>query len=126
MPIDISTGLSTENENDTYIKCSRSKAQIYRWNENTLVINFDSIRIANNRAKELEDAGVKLILRLESDIEREYLFSESDIHKVAEILTPIIQGKNKSPKIRAKRKISEEEKERLRKQLAKARELREK
>lgn len=121
MPIDFSTGCSTENEDDTYIKCPSSKARIYRWDENTLVIEFTSIRMANNRAKELEEAGIELTLRLDGDIEREYLISESDIHKATKILKPIVNGKNKSPKVRAKRKISEEEKERLIRQLAKAR-----
>lgn len=117
MPIDYSTGYSTENEDDTYIKCPQSKARIYRWNEDTLAVEFTSIRMANNRSKELEKKGVKLILRQEGDFERIYLFSESDIHKVAEILKPITKGKNKSPKVRAKRQISEAERDRLRKQM---------
>ena len=117
MPIDFSTSCSTENEDDTYIKCPSSKARIYRWDENTLVIEFTSIRMANNRAKELEEAGIELTLRIEGDIEREYLISESDIHKVAEILKPIVNGKNKSPKVRAKRQISEAQRDRIRKQM---------
>lgn len=124
MPIDFSTGCSTENENDTYIKCPSSKARIYRWDKDTLVIEFSSIRMANNRVKELEEAGIELTLRIEGDIEREYLISESNIHKVAEVLKPIVKGKNKSPKVRAKRKISEEEKERLRKRMEKIRDKR--
>lgn len=121
MPVDFSTSCSTENEDDTYIKCPSSKARIYRWDENTLVIEFTSIRMANNRAKELEEAGIELTLRIEGDIEREYLISESDIHKVAEILKPITRGKNKSPKVRAKRQISEAERDRLRKHMEKIR-----
>lgn len=114
-------GSSTPNEDDTYLRCPSGKATIHRYNLNTLSIYFYSIGCANNRVRELGELGVKLTLFKDGDGERVYHFHEKDMDIVAQVLKPIVQGKNKSPRVRKKRQLSEEEKERLRKQLEKAR-----
>jgi hypothetical protein len=55
------------------------------------------------------------------DIEIILFFSEKDIKKAAAILKARIQGKNKSPKPKRKRTLTEEQKNVLRERLAKAR-----
>lgn len=110
-------GNFTTNDDDTYLKC-KSNTEIYRYNENTLAIYFQSVIYAKNRIKDLLDLGVHLTKFMQGSNESIYLFPESQIELVAEILKPTIKGKNKSPKAgQRKVNLSEEQKEVLRKRM---------
>lgn len=124
MSKDLTTGNSTSNEDDTYLRCPSSKATIHRYNKDTLTVYFGSTGIANNREKELSEMGIKLTVFQDGDGERTYHFAESDLPIVTEVLKPIVYGKNKSPKVRkvkSTRQLSEGEKDILRNRLEKAR-----
>jgi hypothetical protein len=72
---------------------------------------FLTTQYANNRVAELQDAGVQLTLFQDGDNESVYLFPESDLSKVANIV-----------KAKKKKILSEEQKEVLRERILNARE----
>lgn len=116
------TGTSTENEYDSYIK--GNKITIHRYNDNKLKIFFSTTGFANNRLKELTEAGVELTLYQDGDQESTYLFPETQLSIVVKILKVSSWGANKSPKVREKgnkRHLTEEEKDVLRERMVKAR-----
>lgn len=118
MPIDLDTGNTTSNMDDTYIQSRSKKAIVYRYSKDTLVLEFNSNGYANNRLEELYAAGVDLKLFQRGDYESTYFFPESQLPNVAEIIDVTTWGKNKSPIINHKRKgkkryYTEEEKEAL-------------
>jgi hypothetical protein len=116
-------GNSTPNEDDTYLKC-RNGVTIHRYSDNTLKIYFPTTGYANNRIKEIESEGVTLKLFQKGDSESTYLFSESDLPIIADILKAVTRGADKSPKVnvnRKKREYTEEEKEVLKERMLKMR-----
>ncbi len=95
----------TENKDDNYIPCRKSKAQIYRYSSDLLAIQFNSNGITNNRIKELTELGVQLTIIQCGDNERVYTFSEFDLNKVADIV---------SAKKKIKRELTDEQREIMR------------
>lgn len=98
--------IPSSNRDDNYIPCA--KAQIYRYDFSTLVIQFYTNKYANNRIKELTAIGVQLTILQRGDDEQTYTFLETELSKVADIC-----------KAKKKRKINltEEQKEVLRNRL---------
>lgn len=97
---------SKENKQDTYIQCVplKSNIQIYRYNNTKLVVQFNSLGIANNRIKELSELGIELIPFQIGDNERTYIFNESDLTQVAEVV---------KARKRIKRDLTDEQREEL-------------
>lgn len=93
-------GKPTANKDDTYIP-ARKGVEVYRYNADTLAVSFNTAVYARNRIREIKDAGIKLKTLQLGDDESAYLFSVSDLDKVAKI-------------VQARRRIvlTEEEKER--------------
>lgn len=107
-----STGAVSTNKDDNYIKCK--KAQIYRYNPSTLAIQFYTNGYANNRLKELSAIGLQLTPFQIGDDEQTYLFSESDLFKIADVV---------KVKKRVKRNLTDEERNILRDRLVNARKM---
>lgn len=101
---------STTNKEDTYIPCAKG-VQIYRYNKDTLAVSFLTSQYAKNRLSDLTSVGVTLTNLQLGDNESSYLFPESDLGKVADIV-----------KARKRRKLNEEQKEKLRQRILAARE----
>jgi hypothetical protein len=95
----------SDNKEDCYIPCRKSKAQIYRYSPSLLAIQFNSNGIANARVKELDSMGVQLTILQFGDNERVYTFNESDLNKVSEVV---------GAKKRVKRDLTLEQREKLR------------
>jgi viroplasmin and RNaseH domain-containing protein len=103
-------GKPTTNRDDTYIPCAKG-VEIYRYNQNTLAVSFCTSQYTNNRINDLKNVGVILTkLQLGND-ESTYLFPESDLEKVADIV-----------KARKRKQLSDEQKEKLRQRILDARE----
>ena len=103
----------------TFVPCRiRKGAVIYRFNDNILAVYIPGSRTANRLLQEHSDIFRAFQM---GDIEIILFFSEKDIKKAAAILKARIQGKNKSPKPKRKRTLTEEQKNVLRERLAKAR-----
>ena len=102
------------NHDDTYIPC-RKNVQIYRYNDNTLAIQFNSKQYAKNRIKDCAEVGVKLKLFVEGDYNTEsvYLFNETELDKVSSIV---------KARTRRKLNLTEEQRNELRLRLEKMRE----
>lgn len=103
----------TKNPDDNFIPCN-AKGQIYRYNKDTLVVLFNTIKYSNNRIADLSTIGVCLTPFQTGDQESTYKFKENDFKKVAKIC--------KAKKI-VKRELTEEEKEVLRKRMNDARKM---
>lgn len=101
---------STTNKEDTYIPCAKG-VQIYRYNKDTLAVSFLTSQYAKNRLSDLTSVGVTLTNLQLGDNESSCLFPESDLGKVADIV-----------KARKRRKLNEEQKEKLRQRILAARE----
>lgn len=99
------------NKDDTYIKC-RKNVQIYRYNNNTLAIQFNSNRYATTKIKELSNMGVFLAPIQIGDSEQVYIFPEEFLSVVAEV----VKARRK-----IKRELTEEQKEVLRQRIKNAR-----
>lgn len=95
------------NKDDSYILC-KNLVKIYRFNLNTLTIQFNSNRYANNRLKELSAQNIHLKPFQIGDNEQTYFFSESDFNKVAEVV---------KAKKRIKRYLTDEQREVLRQRM---------
>jgi len=108
-----STGKPSSNRDDNYIRC-KAKVQIYRFNPFTLAIQFNTTGYANNRLKELSAIGIYLKPYQIGDNEQTYLFPESDLNKVADIV---------KAKKRIKRELTDEQRNVLRDRLANVRNL---
>jgi len=80
-----SKGIVSSNKDDNYIRC-KNGIQIYRYNKNILVVQFNTVGIANNRLKELSAIGINLTPFQIGDNEQTYTFSESILDKVADIV----------------------------------------
>jgi hypothetical protein len=106
-----SDGNYTSNKDDNYIK-AKNGIQIYRYNENTLAVQFNSTGIANNRIKELSALGVQLTSFQIGDNESTYKFSESDFPIIADII---------KAKKRIKRDLTDEQKEVIKERLKNSR-----
>ncbi len=100
-------GKYSSNLDDTYVICYKN-VQIYRYNSNTLAIQFNSNKYANNKINELYTLGVLLIILQRGDDEQVYTFPENDFSKVAEVC---------KAKKRIKRELTNEQKEVLRQRL---------
>jgi hypothetical protein len=91
------------NKDDNYIQ-RKNKVQIYRFDDDTLAIQFYTKQFAKNRIKELSAIGIQLTPFQIGDNEITYTFSESDFSTVAEVV---------KAKKRIKRDLSDEQKETL-------------
>lgn len=89
------------NKDDTYIYCRKS-VQIYRYNDNTLTVQFNTRQYTKNRIKELSELGIQLTPFQIGDNERTYTFSESDFPTIAEVV---------KAKKRIKRELTDEQRE---------------
>jgi hypothetical protein len=107
------TGEYTPNQDDTYLKC-KNNVHIFRYNKDTLAVQFNSNKYRNNRLAEFTESGIDMKLFVSGNTESVYLFDEKDLVFVANILRPIIKGKDKNPKKRT-RNITEEQRQKLRK-----------
>jgi hypothetical protein len=103
---------TSENKEDNFIPCRKSKAQIYRYSSTLLAIQFSSNGIANARIKELNNIGVYLTILQCGDCEQVYTFLECDLNKVADIA---------GAKKRVKRDLTEEQREEIKTRLQNAR-----
>lgn len=86
-------GNPTDNRDATYLQC-RYKSQIYRFDEDTLAIDFMTTNSANIIISELRKEKIKIKKFSEGSSESTYLFSEKKIDKVAKIMKPRKKGKN--------------------------------
>lgn len=103
----------------TVVPCRvRPGANIYRYNDDTLAVYVPGTKAVNNLLENYSDTFRPFQM---GDKESTLLFAEKDIEKAAFILKPRTRGKNMNPKPRKKRTLSEEQKEALREQIAKAR-----
>lgn len=102
-----------DNKLDNYIQCVPLKTgiQIYRYNDDTLVVQFNSNGIRNNRIKELDLLGVVLTPFQIGDEESTYILKESDLEQVAEVV---------KAKKRIKRDLTDEQRQELRERLIKS------
>lgn len=124
MPLD-NKGNSTENIDDTYL-LGNHKTQVYRYNDNALAVMFISTGYCNNRLKDFDNEGIKYKLLQDGDDESVYIFDESELSKVADILKIRTNGAKKSPVVRAnkkKRELSEEQLTVLRERMKKMQEI---
>lgn len=103
-------GKPTSNKDDTYVPCAKG-VQIYRYNQDTLVVSFLTSQYAKNRINDLATMGVILTKLQLGDDESTYLFPEADFEKVANVV-----------KARKRRQLSEEQKEKLRQRFLAVRE----
>lgn len=101
-----------ENKDDTYIPCRR-KAQIYRYSDDTLGIMFLTTIYSNNCIAELSALNIEMTLYQDGNAESTYLFKESDLSAVAEV----VQAKK-----RIKRNLTPEQSEVLRLRMVSMRE----
>jgi hypothetical protein len=97
----------SSNRQDTYIPCA-NKIQIYRFNEDTLIVYFHSNGVANNRIKALSKLGITLTPYQIGDDERTYKFAESDLDKIADVV---------KAKKRIRRELTDEKRNELRERL---------
>lgn len=97
---------------DNYIPC-HAKAQIYRYGDSALAITFQTRLYAKNRLADFTNSGIQYEELQYGDTESTYIFSESDLNKVAEIV-----------KARKRKQYSDEYKEKLISRLAVIREKR--
>ena len=104
-----SKGKATSNKDDCYIRCKKN-VHIFRYNSDTLSVMFLTNRYANNRLQELSDANVQMKPFQIGDNEQVYLFPESDLTKVADVVMA---------KKRIKRNLTEEQREVLRERMRK-------
>lgn len=81
------------NQEDNYI-LGKWKTEVYRFNENTLAIYFKSNQTVGNVIPQLEDLGVKLELYIQGEFEQVFIFSESDLPKLHQVIKFQIKGKN--------------------------------
>jgi 16S rRNA U1498 N3-methylase RsmE len=96
MPID-SKGKPTKNENDTYVK-GKYKTEVYRYNKNTLAVQFMTTESAKITIQKLSELGVNLTNFIQGDFESVYLFPEKDLDKVNSVLKFQKKGAKISPK----------------------------
>lgn len=106
-----SEGKVTSNKDDNYIRC-RKNVQIYRFNVDTLAIQFNTKIYTSNRMKELSDVNMSPIPFQIGDNEQVYLFPESDLSKVADIV---------KAKKRIKRDLTDEQRKEIGERLNNAR-----
>ena len=106
-----SEGKVTSNKDDCYIRCKKN-VHIFRYNSDTLSVMFWTNKYTNNRIKELSDVNIQLKPFQIGDNEQVYLFSESDLTKVADVVMA---------KKRIKRNLTEEQREVLRERIMNAR-----
>lgn len=106
-------GNYSNNKEDSYIYC-RNGIQIFRYNSDTLCVQFLSNKRANNKIKELSDTGVQLTVFQRGDDEQTYIFKESDLNKVADVVYA---------KKRIKRNLTDEQREVLKERLARLRKI---
>jgi hypothetical protein len=99
----------TCNKEDNYIKC-KNNIQIYRYNTETLVVQFSSNGVANNRIKELSALGIELTPFQIGDNERTFKFSEDFFPIVADVV---------KAKKRIKRDLTEEQRKVLKERMKK-------
>lgn len=104
-------GKVTSNKDDNYIRCKKN-VQIFRFNSDTLAVMFLTNRYANNRLQELSDTNVQMKPFQIGDNEQVYLFPESDLSKVADVVMA---------KKRIKRNLTDEQREVLRERIMNAR-----
>lgn len=90
---------SIVNKDDIYIFC-RKGVQIYRYDDNTLAVQFNTRQYCKNRIKDLSELGVQLTPLQIGDNERTYTLKESDLSTVAEVV-----------KSRKRKVLSDEQKE---------------
>ncbi|BDR74171.1 hypothetical protein K144316041_p20100 (plasmid) [Clostridium tetani] len=79
---------------NTYIKC-KSNCQIYRFDDEVLVLYVPSIRRGKNYLKLLKSVCFKYE---SGDKEVLLYFYEKDIEEILKIVQPFIQGRNIKPK----------------------------
>jgi hypothetical protein len=96
MPID-KYGRPTHNEDDTYIK-GRYKTEVYRYNNDTLAVQFITTTSAKITIIKLTKLGIELKKFGQGDYESVYFISENDIDKVNSILKFQTKGAKISPK----------------------------
>lgn len=102
----------SDNKDDAYIKCKKN-AQIYKYDADTLCIQFNSNKYSNIKLKELSELGVYLTTLQCGDDEQTYLFPECALEKLAAVV---------KAKKRIKRDLTDEQREVLRNRMLKIRE----
>jgi hypothetical protein len=106
MPVD-KQGKVTRNDNDTYLR-GKYKTEVYRYNSNTLAIQFNTKPSVKTVIPKLSELGVTTTLFVQGDFESVYLFPEKDLDKVNNILKFKTSGARISPK--SKRTIKQVQK----------------
>lgn len=105
---DVRTGQSGEF---TYIPCHiRPGANVYRHNDNTLLVYISGIKTVNRLLREYP--GIFRPYQT-GDSEASLLFKVSDIQKAAVILKAKVQGKNLSPKPKKKYNLTDEQRKEI-------------
>ena len=103
MPVDNNNEV-TPNEDDTYLK-GKYGIEVYRYNSDTLAIQFKTNSSERIVLSKLNDLGVPTTLYVHGDCESVYFFPEKDIDKVHNVVKFLTKGKNISPKSKRTIKI---------------------
>lgn len=90
----------------------KHKIQVYRYDEDTLCIYFQSGQTVNNIIPQLEKLNIKLDLFVRGDTEFIYFFDEKELSKVHSVVKFQIKGKNIQAKsVRNKRRLQQKKNE---------------
>ncbi len=97
-PIDKTTGKSTTNEFDTYLKASKYKIECYRQNDDQLALYFPSgLNSTKIILPEFKNNNIAYTLHIDGEYEKVYLIFEKDLDKVHNILKFQTKGRNVKP-----------------------------
>ena len=98
-PMDYRTGKISTNEDDTYLKATKYKIEVYRENDTELGIYFPSgVSATNIILPLLDEINIKYKLHIDCDIEKVYLVNEECINELHNILKFQTKGKDISPR----------------------------
>ena len=103
MPVDNNNEV-TPNEDDTYLK-GKYGIEVYRYNSDTLAIQFKTNSSERIVLSKLNDLGVPTTIYVHGDCESVYFFPEKDIDKVHNVVKFLTKSKNISPKSKRTIKI---------------------
>lgn len=106
-PIDLRTGKSTANEDDTYLLATKVKAEVYRYSDNEIAIYFTTgVSGTNKILPQLFNLGIDYRLFIDGEYEKVYIVDEKHINELHKIMVFQTKGKNIRPEsVKTARKL---------------------